>query len=391
VAGITRAILIDVTRSLGRSLKGRLPTGIDRVDLAYIKHFAPRAQALIRLRDRPWVLSRARSAELFANVLHWHGRIHRPCLRTLLRGLTSAAAARPPAPSLYLNIGHSGLDQPHAIERLARGGASPLFMVHDIIPITHHEFCRPGEVERHKVRMRTLLRLGCAIVANSQATLDGLVRFACDERIAVPPAQVALLGPGTGRHIPGPRPLPAKYFVFIGTIEPRKNLAFLLTLWRRLVEQQGPSAPHLALIGQRGWECESVVDLLERCAPIQGFVHELGQLNDAEAATWLHHAQALLYPSYAEGFGLPLVEAMRAGVPAIASRLPVFRELAGDIPDYLDPLDGLGWLQRIDEYNRTPSLARTRQLERLRGYTPPSWGAHFEAVEAFLQRCRAAA
>jgi glycosyltransferase involved in cell wall biosynthesis len=264
-------------------------------------------------------------------------------------------------------------------------------MVHDIIPITHHEFCRPGEVERHKLRMRTLLRLGSAIVANSQATLDGLVRFAAQERIAVPPAEVALLGPGTDRHAPGPRPLPANYFVFIGTIEPRKNLTFLLTLWRRLVEQQGASAPHLALIGQRGWECESVVDLLERCAPIQGFVHELGKLNDAEVATWLHYAQALLYPSYVEGFGLPLVEAMRAGVPAIASHLPVFRELAGDIPDYLDPVDGLGWLQKIDEYNRTGSAPRTAQLERLRGYTAPCWAAHFDAVEGLLHGCRAAA
>jgi glycosyltransferase involved in cell wall biosynthesis len=385
----SRAVLLDVTRSLGRSLKGRLPTGIDRVDLAYIKHFGQRAQAVIRLRDRPWVVSRARSADLFANVLQWHGRVHRPCIRTLLRGLTSAAAASPPAEALYLNIGHSGLDQPHAIERLRRSGARSVFMVHDIIPITHHEYCRPGEVDRHKLRMRTLLQLGSAVVTNSKFTLEGLAGFAAEEGMALPPARAALLGPGTDRHEPGPRPLESNYFVFIGTIEPRKNLAFLLTLWRRLVEQHGANSPHLVIIGQRGWECESVVDLLERCAPIQGFVHELGHISDAEMVTWLQHAQALLYPSFVEGFGLPLVEAMRAGVPAIASNLPVFRELAEDIPDYLDPLDGLGWMQKVNEYNCASSPARMAQLDRLRGYSAPSWCSHFEAVEDFLARCGA--
>ena len=385
----SRAVLLDVTRSLGRALKGRLPTGIDRVDLAYMKHFARRARALIRLRDRPWVLSPARSADLFANVLQWHGRIHRPCIRTLLRGLTSAATASPPKEALYLNIGHSGLDQPHAIERLTRLGARPVFMVHDIIPITHHEFCRPGEVERHTLRMRTLLRLGSAVIANSNSTLEGLAGFATEQGMALPPSQVASLGPGSEHHLPGPRPLESSYFVFIGTIEPRKNLAFLLSLWRRLVEQRGAAAPHLVIIGQRGWECESVIDLLERCAPLQGFVHELGHISDPELATWLHHARALLYPSFVEGFGLPLVEAMRAGVPAIVSDLSVFRELAGDIPQYLDPLDGLGWLQKINEYDHESSQGRLAQLDRLRGYVAPTWGKHFEAVEEFLLGCGA--
>ncbi len=59
-----------------------------------------------------------------------------------------------------------------------------------------------------------------------------------------------------------------------------------------------------------------------------------------ELSNWLAHARALLFPSFAEGFGLPVVEALSVGTPVIATDLPAFREAAGSIPEYLDPLDG---------------------------------------------------
>jgi glycosyltransferase involved in cell wall biosynthesis len=115
-------------------------------------------------------------------------------------------------------------------------------------------------------------------------------------------------------------------------------------------------------------------------------VTELPACTDADLATWLHHACALLFPSFAEGYGMPLVEALSRGVPVIASDLPVFREIAGDVPDYLDPLDGKGWMARIEAFADPVSPLRAAQLKRLAGYSAPTWSAHFQVVEQFLER-----
>jgi hypothetical protein len=99
---------------------------------------------------------------------------------------------------------------------------------------------------------------------------------------------------------------------------------------------------------------------------------------------WLHHARALLFPSFAEGFGMPIVEALAAGLPVIASDLPVLRQVAGAVPEFLDPIDALGWIRMIEDYAEPDSPRRARQLERLRGFHAPTWADHFGRVDAFI-------
>ena len=88
-------------------------------------------------------------------------------------------------------------------------------------------------------------------------------------------------------------------------------------------------------------------------------------------------------PSFAEGFGLPLVEALRIGTPVIASDLPVFREIAGDIPTYLAPLDGDAWLRAIRAFLGASS-DRIRQIAQMKSYRAPTWDGHFAVVEPWL-------
>ena len=72
--------------------------------------------------------------------------------------------------------------------------------------------------------------------------------------------------------------------------------------------------------------------------------------------------------------------------PLIRSDLPVFREIAGDIPDYLDPFDGAGWHALVLEYARPDSPRRQAQLTRMQGYAVPSWNDHFAIVDDFMER-----
>jgi glycosyltransferase involved in cell wall biosynthesis len=379
-------MLIDVTRLLGRFNKGRLPTGVDRVCLAYIRQYGASARVFLYNGGCGWVLSHRASQDLFALLLEPVEAFFRTAACIMAKSPLLPLPKWKSAGCLLFNIGHSGLERPGYARWLMSKQVRPIFMVHDLIPITHHEFCRCGEHERHTARMQNVLKTAAGIVTNSQATLEALSAFADASGCALPPTIAAPLGSAPFLHIPGPRPIPEPYFVMLGTIEPRKNHWMALQVWRRLVERHGGAVPRLVVIGQRGWECENVLDLLERCDLLRGVVTELTNCSDAALVTYLHHAQALVFPSFVEGYGLPLIEALSLGVPVIAGDLPVFREIAGDVPEYLDPLDGMGWMTCIEDYRLPESPRRAAQLQRMSRFTPPTWHSHFEILETMLEQ-----
>ena len=284
-----------------------------------------------------------------------------------------------------MNVGHTGLNDPGFAAWVTDAGIRPLYFVHDLIPVTHPEYCRSGERAKHVERMRTVLRTGTGVIGNSQATLDELRDFGRLEGLATLPEVAAWLGtePWTAGDAVAPPDRPT--FVVLGTIEARKNHILLLQIWKRLVSRLGPQAPRLLIIGQRGWESEDVFALLDRNT-FGDAVVEIGDCTDAELACHLAGARALLFPSLIEGYGLPLVEALRAGTPVIASDLPVFREIGGDVPDYIDPLDADAWEPAILTYAEADSPARTAQLKRMTGYQAPTWDEHFSRVEAWMEQ-----
>jgi glycosyltransferase involved in cell wall biosynthesis len=285
---------------------------------------------------------------------------------------------------VLINTGHSGIDDPGYARAVHRRRLRAVYFLHDLIPITHPEYVRRGESARHERRLRTMCESGSGLIVNSAATAAVLADYARGAGWSVPPHVVALPAPAALPPSAAAPMADRPYFVILSTIEPRKNHLMLLNLWRSLASR--PRPPRLVVIGQRGWECEQVVDMLERCTALRGHVIEESHCTDERLAAWLRHAQALLFPSFAEGYGLPLAEALAHGVPVIASDLPAFREIAGAIPEYLDPLDGAGWLRVIDQYADAAHPARAAQQRRMQAFRPPTWREHFAAVDEFLER-----
>jgi glycosyltransferase involved in cell wall biosynthesis len=233
---------------------------------------------------------------------------------------------------------------------LRREQARFVCLVHDLIPIEYPEFARPDGAERHRARIETIVTLCDSIITNSDAT-----RLSLQQHLARagrdPLIRVAHLGTAMRAGAGAPPPAASPYFVCIGTIEPRKNHLLLLNLWRRMAEQRSAEqVPRLVIIGRRGWENEQVIDMLERCPGLHDRVEEHSALSDLAVERILAGARALLLPSFAEGFGMPVTEALAAGVPVICSDLPALREAGSKIPDYLDPLDGPAWMERILDY-----------------------------------------
>jgi glycosyltransferase involved in cell wall biosynthesis len=92
----------------------------------------------------------------------------------------------------------------------------------------------------------------------------------------------------------------------------------------------------------------------------------------------------LLLPSFFEGYSLPVVEAITMGVPVICSDIEVHREVGKSVPDFIDPLDGAGWLRAIKDYARPDSAARAAQLQRIQGWRSPCWARHVAAMLHFI-------
>lgn len=378
-------LLLDVTRLIWRRWAGRQPTGIDRVCLAYLEHFGPRAQAVVHHPHYRAILDRRASAALFDLLASPPANFRAAFAWRMLRH--ARPLSRPGKGRPYLNIGHTGLDSDGFVEWVGRAGVRPVYFVHDLIPITNPEYCRAGEAGRHGRRMRTVLATGSGVLANSRATLAELERFADSEGIGVPPALAAWLGNEPLQAVKNAsteRPT----FVTVGTIEARKNHLLLLKIWSKIVARLGEKAPRLLIIGQRGWEADEVFRTLDGNHALRGHVAELNSCPDDELARHLCSARALLFPSRAEGYGLPMVEAMALGVPVIASELPVFCEIGEGIPTLLNPNDEAAWEAAILDFARPRSENRARQSRQLKAYRPPTWTQHFRAVESWLATLR---
>jgi glycosyltransferase involved in cell wall biosynthesis len=146
-------------------------------------------------------------------------------------------------------------------------------------------------------------------------------------------------GPGAGRAPRGegalPPGTPQRFVLHVGTLEPRKNVPLLLAAWRRLRER-GIAAPPLVLAGGFGWRADELRRQVARAAA-EGLLVHLGYVAPEELAALYRAAAAAVLPSFYEGFGLPLLEALAAGLPVVASDIPVHREVAGEAALYAPP------------------------------------------------------
>lgn len=383
-------MLFDVTRLIWRAWRGFKPTGIDRVCLAYLDHYAHRSLAVIQYPGIRRILTARVSQKLFQLLLEQDSKFRKKLIVMALANIPSLIFSAAGRNRIYLNVGHTGLDKTGHLKWVQKRNVRAVYFLHDLIPITHPQFCRPGEKEKHERRIRNMLAAADGIIGNSAYTLHSLEEFSAQTGMKMPLAIPAWLGTTKLKepadHSP---PIQTPYFLMIGTIEGRKNHIILLKLWQELSREHQENSktliPKLVIIGQRGWECDDVVHILDHDPFISQSIIELSHCSDQDLSRYIRHARALLFPSFAEGYGMPLMEAFDQSTPVIASDLETFRETAGDVPDYLAPHDLQAWKKLILEYaENKPDGARAKQLERMTGFHTPTWPDHFREVDHFL-------
>ncbi len=428
-AGIDEGVIFfDLTKLIVR-VSYKTPTGISRVEMAYalelLRRYPDRVRFIVALREMVQVVPNAvvrrfltvierrwrdqqtsqsqaivrRAAEfldldparLLSDSLKRANRSDKYLLAAtlLISGMISTLSPRglrffstSSKQNVYIHV--SGSKVPSAwIERwLARSpSVSAVFLVHDVIPLTHPQYFKPKVPINHASYVRRTMRTADVVISNSAFTADGLETLARDRGLPAPKIVVAPLGVSdVFARKPPPKYTVRPYFIFVSTIEPRKNHMMILKVWSRLIARFGDKAPKLILVGRRGWENEDVIDVLERVYNSSEYILECNHLGDETLAALMEKARATLMPSHVEGYGLPVAEALSMGTPVICSDLPPFREVAGDVPEYVDPRAGRSWARVILEYAQPISPTRDAQLRRIQSYRPPSWQDHFDKV-----------
>lgn len=305
----------------------------------------------------------------------WAAKHGLPVMRT--------PGAHLPEGGVYINVSQFPLWIASSFTWLEeRRDVKAVFFIHDLLPVSWPEYFREAEHERHKARMRNVARFASAAVVTTRTVADDLEAHMAelgrhDLPIFVRPTPISPTF-STPRAI-DPDLEGRPFFVLCSTIEPRKNHLTILAVWRALAQRLGPDTPKLVLVGTRGWHYDPIIDLIERSPALRNHVLEVNGLSTPGLKRLIDNAQALLMPSFGEGYGLPVHEALAAGAPVVASDISAFREIEARGLERVSPLDGEGWLRAIE------ARIDGRREEIAERLAPSVWTSYFEGLDAFVE------
>jgi glycosyltransferase involved in cell wall biosynthesis len=421
------AIVYDGLR-LFLGATARTPRGIDRVDIAYAQNLVDTWPGdVFCLLPTPWGVRLYDRAQALQGLTYladsWRERAdaghdagldrvlrrlagqddgppppRRARLRSLKRSATGLAgmlrtgpipgmpAARiAPHGSIYLNISQLPYGAPLVCPWLRRrSDIRPVYLMHDLIPIERPDLVAPIGTRLAKSMLGIVRRHAAGLIFTTDAARAEVLRRLDPAHL---PAMLTVplpIAPAFLQPDPEDADLRARnYFIVCSAIDPRKNHLMLLEVWRELVRRHGERAPKLAVIGSTAWAGKELMHALENCGTLRRHVIVGSGLSSPALRRLMAHARALLLPSRAEGFGLPVIEALTLGTPVVVSDLPALREAACGCGVFLDVDDQAAWTATIEQ------LAMDQQvLERLRlqttGFQAMRAEGYFARVHHFL-------
>jgi len=252
-------------------------------------------------------------------------------------------------------LGLPGRGMVHATSLLAplgrhdRGlnpGDQTVVTIHDTVPWTHPETLTPQGVRWHRAMAKRALRFADAVVVPTHAVaseLGDILPFGDRLRVIGGAVSDDLRVPADADELAEQLDLPERYVLSVGTLEPRKGIEPLI---RALAHEDAPDLP-LLVVGPEGWGDVRVDEIVASAGLPPESVRVLGHVSDAQLAVLLQRATVFVFPSLAEGFGLPVVEALSLGTPTIVSDAPALVEVAADAAVVVPREDAAGYPARL--------------------------------------------
>jgi len=283
------------------------------------------------------------------------------------------------------------------LNKLRHEGVRISVFIHDLIQITNPEFVEPAATIVFRRSIVDVLCVSSYIVTNSDFVANDVKRY-LDQRLnfKIPVAPVKLateLGIG---QVDMAAVFPEyidlvkeEYALCVGTIEIRKNHLYLIKIWERLIDQFGDQTPNLVLVGKWGWEIEDLRNYLHGSDYLGGRLYIYNGIPDGDLTFLYKNCLFTIYPSFAEGWGLPVGESLGYGKPCIASKTTAIPEVGGDFCKYIDPYDV------EDGYQVVSSILEDRRglnkwtSEIQKNFRPRTWKTFaldlFEVVDAYAK------
>lgn len=258
-------------------------------------------------------------------------------------------------------------------ERLKREGMDIVAVIYDLIPLSHPQFYDTRLVEVYSEWFDWIARNADGFMAIS-ATVRDQVREELQRRL--PAAQIdkrwfdyfhlgseldlqsvdATVEPRLERLFTTQDPT----FLMVSTIEPRKNHDYLLDAFDHA--WANGSKARLCIAGRIGWKCDALLARIRNHPELNRRLFMFNDLSDTSLEHAYAHASALVFPSFVEGFGLPLVEAMQRGLPAMGSDIPVFREIGGEFMAYFDLQSPQSLADLVQTFERSGRFPAARDV-----------------------------
>jgi glycosyltransferase involved in cell wall biosynthesis len=215
--------------------------------------------------------------------------------------------------------------------------------IHDLSALLHPEKHRSRMVRRARVRLPLVVRIANMIVTPTESIRREVckhLRVKANRVVAIPLAARAQFQP-----IPPAKTVETRkrlgveddFLLFVGTLEPRKNLLTLLKAFEQITRNSS-LRPQLVIAGGEGWLMDDLFAFIKKTG-LSDRLCLTGYLNDDELCALYSSCKVFIYPSVYEGFGLPPLEAMACGAPVIAGRIPTLQETLGSAAHLVEPLD----------------------------------------------------
>lgn len=258
-------------------------------------------------------------------------------------------------------------------------GVKLAVFVHDIIPVTHPQFAHSNTMYFFMNYIGAYLQYADIIITSTQSTLDEINKLSDELQLERKPGVVTSLGAdfkvekkqtqsevsSEVREIVKNR----KYILIVGTIEPRKNHKVVLDAFEKRLFKKGLS---LVFAGRIGWNIQEFEARIKK-HPMKGkqFFHVFNA-SDEDINYLYQNAYMMAFPTYTEGFGLPLIEALERKTPVIACNCPVLKEIGKDFCDYFNPDDSHAFARRVEKY-LDDADAYKKLTKRIEKFKPDTW------------------
>lgn len=373
--------------------------------------WCPRHQTFRRLTDDEWRLISEGAHGTSPRGRRWTDRLPATMDRTLRRvarqrwvrrARTAVQPDQLPAAHPDLEVGpwppgavfldmeaawHNPRSRAELLPERTAGGLTTAVVVPDVLPETHPEWFESTPAALFRSYLHAHLRTSTRFLCISKATEADLVGVAAaigeHRRLN---STVISLGSDLPPSTSPPRALPGslrgrRYLLTVGTIEPRKGHTTLLDAF----DDIAPDIADLALVvvGRVGWHAGDVVTRLVKHPDAGGRVLWLDQVSDDLLATLYREAFVCVAPSLSEGFGVPVVEALAAGLPVVASSGGALPEAGGELADYFEPGDATGLAALLRRHATDDAWHRERR-RAVAAYQPPTWDDTARQVVAAL-------